>query len=114
MDYIKKMQCSYHGKIHSDELVFDHTFCIKHGHCLNPSRCPLIKYCPMQRNYKQLVKEKQSYIVQTEYEACIDAIQQTEINMSIEQDENMLGHYRLLLNTLKNLKHIYQMDICEI
>jgi len=102
------MQCSYHGIIHSDDLTFDHTFCIKHGHCLNPPRCSLIKYCPLQRNYKQLVKEKPNYIVQMEKETCNDAIQQMEINISIEQDSNMTSHYQTLLNDLMKLKHIYE------
>lgn len=104
------MECSYHGKIHSNELTFDHTFCIQHGYCSNPSRCPLVKYCPTQRNYKQLIKEKPGYIIQTEYETCLEAIQQIETNIVVDKDGDTTSYYKLLLNELKNLKSIYKIN----
>ena len=45
------MYCVYHKIIHKKE---SHQDCIKHGHCLYPSGCPLFAICPL---YTQIYKD---------------------------------------------------------
>lgn len=42
-----KMSCPYHKKIHVEsDYKNAHQGCVQHGHCLNPTQCPLFKTCP--------------------------------------------------------------------
>lgn len=98
------MECSYHGKVHSDPIMFDHSFCIQHGYCSNPARCPLVKYCPVQKSYKDIAKTKPLIVLDREREVCSEALNQMELNIKIEHDPNMILHYQTLLIFLRNLK----------
>ena len=37
------MNCPYHNIIHT---TIKHNGCVEHGHCLNPTCCPLWQSCP--------------------------------------------------------------------
>jgi hypothetical protein len=49
------LKCPYHKTIHKqDEYENGHQGCVQHGHCLNPTQCPLITTCPAHEGGKNL------------------------------------------------------------